>query len=345
MGWTTLPCSSGDVIQEAWFDEIKAALDERIDVVGGTKHADVAADDVVKWSATWDSILGYRGRIAETIPKFQNKTGVGENTTFPNWSLATIMTACFGGGVVDWPNKNEKLLLASAFNDMRTVINKLEWTDANTATDSCTADLTEIPDFADGDADWPTAKNNGWTDLAGEASAPAAGSNIKGGHWGKGFNSGGIMGPNSYVILELRYYENGYCSLDTSDFNGVTLTDGYIYTDYELADGDGDPTILEACSCNLVYNTEIIKNALSITSTALTYKAFQISDPDNETNKAGNTKLYMTLNDPGDDLADQDTNWTAPGVNAVNWYSRLGIIGFALNHPVAVLKCQFDYRA
>jgi len=124
-GWTTLPCSSGELIRKEWFVELKAAIDERIDVVYPTltKPSVVNSGDLLRW----DIITEYRDKIERLLRRFYCKTGSGDDTAFTQYSKQTIMEECFGPGVTDWPNKNDRLLRASHWNDMMTVLNKMMW--------------------------------------------------------------------------------------------------------------------------------------------------------------------------------------------------------------------------
>jgi len=122
MVWTTIPCTSGQVIRATWFDEIRAAIQER-DTAVGTSYApaDVASKDLIRLRDE------YRTAINNLIPEFYVKAGSHPNVTMTAYSKAAVMTECFGGGVVDWPNLGSTLLRAQDFNDMRTVLNKLTW--------------------------------------------------------------------------------------------------------------------------------------------------------------------------------------------------------------------------
>lgn len=121
MGWSALTVSSGGLIKTAAPTEVKAAIDERADVVSTSKPAAISSGDLRKWT----DVTGYRGKIELLIPKFYKKSGSGTSTTFNSYSKYQIMTECFGTS--DWPNKDNKLALASHWNDMRDVLNKLLW--------------------------------------------------------------------------------------------------------------------------------------------------------------------------------------------------------------------------
>jgi len=113
------------LIRAEWFAELKAAIDERIDAAYPTlsKPTPVNSGDLVRW----DRITEYRQRIDVLTPKFYYKIGSGDDVTFTAYSKAVMMTECFGEGITDWPNKNDKLLWASHWNDMMTVLNRMEW--------------------------------------------------------------------------------------------------------------------------------------------------------------------------------------------------------------------------
>jgi len=127
-GWNLLPCSADDLINPEWFAELRAAIAERIDATSAaypplTTPAAVNSNDLLRW----DTIMAYRWMIQNLLTKFYYQSGSGEDVTFTVWTTATMMTACFGQGVTNWPNANDKLLRASYWNDMRTVLNKMDW--------------------------------------------------------------------------------------------------------------------------------------------------------------------------------------------------------------------------
>jgi len=139
-GWTTLPCSSGTLIRKEWFVELKAAIDERIDMVYPTltKPSVVNSGDLLRW----DIITEYRGKIELLLRFFYYQTGSGDDTIFSRYDKQTMMEECFGAGVSDWPNKDDRLLRVSHWNDMMTVLNKMTWFRINagwqyTSSNSC----------------------------------------------------------------------------------------------------------------------------------------------------------------------------------------------------------------
>jgi len=124
MGWSATPLlASGGLITESVYDQVKAAIDERYDAIGASfgKPAAVSADALNKWA----TIISYRSKIESLLGSFYQKSGLGESTTFAAWTRDAIMTACFGAGTTDWPNKDNKLLRASHFANMQTVLNTL----------------------------------------------------------------------------------------------------------------------------------------------------------------------------------------------------------------------------
>ena len=121
MAWSALPCTSGEVIRAAWFDEIRAAITERTDVVGGSPPDDVGSGDLIQLRGN------YRAAVESLIPSYYAISGTGTSTDFTVWTKATIMTEAFGGGVTDWPNLGDTILRAQDFNDMRTILNLLLW--------------------------------------------------------------------------------------------------------------------------------------------------------------------------------------------------------------------------
>lgn len=132
MGWSSLPCTKGDKIIKSWFDELRAAIYERMEAGGiGGAPAVVSEGDLIDLALMKD----YQDAIEDVIKRFYKKSGSGVDTTFTQWTKAEIMTECFGEGVTDWPHKIEygmtdKKLVAGHFNDWRTVLNKLNgyWT-------------------------------------------------------------------------------------------------------------------------------------------------------------------------------------------------------------------------
>lgn len=127
-GWTILPyygkVSPSTLLNKGTWDELRNAMLER-DTAAGTSYtpAAVAAAKVGALSTR----TAYRGAIEDLIPKFYSNSGRHPDVTMTAWDKATIMTECFGAGVTDWPTRKGTIWSAMILNDMRTVLNALDW--------------------------------------------------------------------------------------------------------------------------------------------------------------------------------------------------------------------------
>ena len=123
-GWTQLPYTGAGLLTKTVWDELRAAIQER-DTAAGTSYA--PAEVAGKALASQSILNAYRAAIENLIPKYLKTGGSHPNVTMAYYTKSTMMTDCFGSGVVDWPTRKGSLWSAMTFNDMRTVLNKLEW--------------------------------------------------------------------------------------------------------------------------------------------------------------------------------------------------------------------------
>ena len=342
MGWSTVPLSAGDAGVIAAMTEVKAAFDERYDAVGASfgKPTAVTADDFGDWS---DVIAHYHTKIESLLTSFYQKSGSGESTTFAAYTKSSLLTECFSQ--TEWRDTAAGLATIRQVNDLRTALNKLTWSRFSVNVSAGEYKKKECTDTL-GYGVWDDCKTDAWSALASDtASTASSASALQGGHVGAGELYEGNYDINA---SSLQYLYDSQVGFDTSSMSGVTLADGYITCQYRLTPDDqygrGVGTT-EACSCNLLYDTETIKSSLSVSSTTFASAAYRISSPDARTNKSGNTILYLTLNNPGDDVTDRESSWPAPTAAGpyVNFsgYSRQADIRTLYLY----LQAQFSYRA
>ena len=315
MAWTELPASSGDLIIEEWYDELKAAIDERADVVSTSKPSDVSGGDLNAWT----TITTYRDKIELLIPKFYKKAGSGTSTTFALYDKATIMTDCFGGGVTDWPNKTDKLLMVSHWNDMRTVLNKLEWFKAvvdhsfanNNAQYNKGTTYDEEASAAAVQATWDSdttevVQSGGMTGIGSQAIYAKTNGDY-GMYWGKWRDRQGISKftipdvdiNDAYLYAQLNNYE------DTDNNPPEQAADYYFYAGTALP----GTTFAEIRSYGTLANEGGAAISIS-TFEFLSYKSFRLD----ETKLTKNAANYIRGKGKGTVNGElNDATWTWPG--------------------------------
>ena len=336
MTWSNVPLTAPALATKAAMDEVKAAFDERYDAVGASfgKPNAVTAGDLMDWSAT---IAHYHTKIESLLGSFYQKSGSGESTTFAAYTKSSLLTECFSQ--TEWRDTAAGLATIRQVNDLRTVLDKLEWVQFSVDSTGGECDRKYMDTDVDV-ADWETCKSNAWSALVADTPDTISSQiSLRGGHAGWSAKYSGY-----YRIAILYYLYNSQISFDTSSLSGLTLSGGYLTAGHCLTHNSGTISTYETCSCNIKYETSTIKSNLSITTVypTITDIAMQISSIDTLTNKSGLTYAYMDLNDPGDDASDRETSWPA-AVNVLDSsrYSRMGNLGSCkLN-----VKIQFSYRA
>jgi len=331
MGWPKTPLvASGDLITESVYDHIKAAIDERYDAVGASfgKPAAVSAGDLNQWT----TITSYRSKIESLLSSFYVKSGSGESTTFTAWTKSNIMTACFGAGVTDWPNKDNKLLLASHFADMQTVLDKLEWLyysryDNNGGVDRRYGDMIN-------DTPWGDAKDNAWANMVAKSPQSFEGLGSTCGHNGEGYPYG------SGYNMRLIYFDNSKYIFDTSGLSGLAVLGAVVAWRYRHLGFDTSNYHADSCDFTLTAGAETILDEVTVVpDTEAQYTwcegIYECSSPFAWVNTSGDTYVYGELSHPGDDASDREENWVEPRYynRGVHWLADL------------YLQAQFSYRA
>jgi len=332
MTWSTVPLAANDFGVIAAMTEVKAAFDERYDAVGAAfgKPAAVSGDAFCDFS---DVITYYHAKIESLLGSFYQKSGSGESTTFAAYTKSSLLTECFSQ--TEWRDTSPGLAAVRQVNDLRTALDKLHW--IRFAPNASEGEWTYMVANFTSNAVWNTCKTNAWSSMSADTPfASGSKTELAGGHTGTaGFNA-----ANDYFVEALGFVYDAQIAFNTNSMSGITLLDGYCCGVHALTNF-GTPQSEEACSCNILYDTETVKASLSINSTSGTAIGLQISDPDGRTNKAGNTYVYMTLNNPGDDVTDRESSWPASGFEDVSYYTRRG----NLTACYLYLQAQFSYRA
>lgn len=126
-GWTQLPITDGVITRTIW-DELRAAITERqLAIDRGSPPERVGTKELSSLS----TFTEYRDAITEMIRRFNYPTGSHPTQFMTAWTASDLMESVFGVGVTDWPNLDITLVLASHFNDMKEVLDVLEWAPAN----------------------------------------------------------------------------------------------------------------------------------------------------------------------------------------------------------------------
>ena len=159
MGWNKLPLTSKVSLEEdTEWDELRAAIVERQNEVGGSPPPTVDADNLVL--AT--TLNAYRQAVEALIPSFYHADGVNDGEA---WTKATCLTAALGQA--DWTDpaisaSSRTPRKAVHLNELRLVLNKLTWLRINP--DAATRETYT------GTSDYHAA----WADAWAEAKAIAA---------------------------------------------------------------------------------------------------------------------------------------------------------------------------
>ena len=131
MAWTSIPVSVGDEIKIGQLTEVRNAILERQQVVGGSAPQAVNVGDALLASI----INEYRGEIDSLIPDFIDETSGNY------WTKADLFENLFGSGRTDWLRRPARdpagatqgalqsgdICYIEHINEMHDVLNKLAW--------------------------------------------------------------------------------------------------------------------------------------------------------------------------------------------------------------------------
>ena len=182
MAWTLVRVSVGDEIKAGQINEVRDAILERQQVVGGTAPQVVNAGDTLLASI----INEYRGKIDGLIPDFVDETSGN------HWTKAELFESLYGTGRTDWLRRPARdpagetegalqigdICYKEHINEMYDMLNKLCWFKLNASVYEDGNGNCEL--YKDQEGDWKATRSEAvdtwWTDLQAATITPYDGS-------------------------------------------------------------------------------------------------------------------------------------------------------------------------